>query len=1610
MVNWTEQFETLWQSHEADAFVFLREHNVATLDEKTNVLLAEQRLRHHAGTPRAVADYFTFATEIAGSATHKTQLLEAEYRLLQARGCAPDIHEFVNRFPDVHQALLARLPTEKDRSEKTVISHNDNIDDEGTGDLKARPSPVTNPTRKATKIHRSKTIDVPERAMAHEVPFGATIKMSGKTAASGAEASGLPPNHRINDRYLILRVLGEGGFGRVYLTSDEELRREVALKVPHQHRIETADARNEYFAEARIVANLDHPNIVPVYDIGQTPDGLCYIVSKRVDGTTLAAYTRDMRSSQTEIAYLIAQIADALHYAHLQGLVHRDIKPGNILVDAAGVPLLIDFGLALKEEDFGTGNTFLGTPSYMSPEQARGEGHLADGRSDIFSLGTVMYVLLTGTKPFKAKTVNETTTLVMRRDPSPLRVLDRTIPRELERICLRALEKRAVDRYMTALDMAEDLRVFLASQTEPAIPKTQTIQALEQSTTASTSVLSTNVVRVVPKGLRSFDGADADFFLALLPGAKDRDGLPNSIRFWKTLIAERDRNQTFRVGLLYGPSGCGKSSLVQAGLLPRLDKDVIPIYIESTGVETESRILNGIRKRCPTLGAEHDIVSAMSLIRRGKVIPSGQKIVLILDQFEQWLHAHAEEETEPRLVRALRQCDGENLQCLLMVRDDFWLAASRLMRELEVDQIEGRNMATVDLFDKLHARKVLIAFGRALERLPAAGQELSKEQNRFIEAAVDGLAEDGKVISVRISLFAEMFKGKDWTPATLAKLGGTEGVGVTFLEETFSVPTAPPAHRLHEPAVRRVLQALLPEEGSDIKGHMRSYSDLLKVSGYEYRPEEFRSLLQLLDNQLRLVTPTDPIGAAFADDSLSERSTTDKWYQLTHDYLVRSLREWLTNKQKESATGRAELAVREQAKYWSAKRERRRLPTVREWLTISALTDRKNWSEPQQGMMRAASRNHLTVCGIWLSIIAIVGYAGYYLHGHTRGNALIGSLMAANTSQLLPIVQEMAPYRRWTDTQLREILQETSPDSKEYFRASLALVPVDDSHVETLKNKLRTAATETAIVIRDAMEGRESEELLQWLRELLRDKINSPRARLNAAITLAAFAPPSTEADENWEPQGAFLAEQLATTVQDRPDQYANLREALRPAKTAFLPTLRAWFVEDVPDRSRRNAATSPLLDFAIGDIEALAALIIESDTEQFVKLYPLVEPHAASITQIMQRVLIQQCTPNASGEEQKRNTIQRSNAAFTLLRLGEHENVWPLLKHSPSPDCRAFLTHQMVQRKVNVQLPLTQLDRETNPSAIRALLLALGDYPFDALTKDAQQSIERRLRKMLVEDPDAGVHSATEWLLRKWNRTDALKSLGDIPRTKNRVPDRDWYITQGEESLGSFTMVVLDGRSDSGVGRMFEIATKEVSRRQFEAFAPHAYFNPERSLGPDCAAATMTWIEAVKYCQWLNTTEGIPPDQWCYPPVETITDKDDVALLQPDVTKTGYRLPTDAEWEFACKANAQTFWAFGNDKLFLPKYAWCGRNADRAGRIWPGGLKKPNDFGLFDMYGNVSEWMAELGDGSEDKVYQKGGGSRFSDENLDGLGGYLTPLEMRDSLGIRIARTSPKL
>jgi formylglycine-generating enzyme required for sulfatase activity/tetratricopeptide (TPR) repeat protein len=382
---------------------------------------------------------------------------------------------------------------------------------------------------------------------------------------------------------------------------------------------------------------------------------------------------------------------------------------------------------------------------------------------------------------------------------------------------------------------------------------------------------------------------------------------------------------------------------------------------------------------------------------------------------------------------------------------------------------------------------------------------------------------------------------------------------------------------------------------------------------------------------------------------------------------------------------------------------------------------------------------------------------------------------------------------------------------------------------------------------------------------------------------------------------------------------------------------------------------------------------------------------------------------PTLKMPEQEHLARRQATAALTLLHLGEGssdssllEPVWPLFRHSPDPTVRSYLIQHAGLFGADPGLLIHRLEVEKDVSARRGLILALGEYTDRQLPARTRKPLVEKLLGWYRDDPDAGVHGAIDWLLRHgkegkedrrldWGQGKELERIDrelekppSPPLRRTGVPPvadtgetpvpRQWYVNgQGQ----TFTLIrgpvefrmgsphtdpdwhVSQRAALRRIARSFALASKPVTVEQWQLFLkdrpdlPQDYqkrYSPE----PGCPINTVSWYLAAAYCNWLSEKEGIPKDQWCYP--DRIGDG---MKPFPDYLKrTGYRLPTEAEWEYACRAQATTIRSFGSSLELLPRYAIFLGNSDN--RTWPVGQKRPNDLGLFDLHGNVWQWCQE--------------------------------------------------
>ena len=332
------------------------------------------------------------------------------------------------------------------------------------------------------RVQRGEAVELEEECRKH-APFAKDLRelwgVIMVARAAGSHSAVLPPTiaaDQANDfpsgsltlpakfgDYELREELGRGGMGVVYRAQQLSLGREVAVKMILRGQLASKADRERFEAEAQAAAKLDHPGIVPVYEVGEL-EGRPYFSMKNVRGTTLAQRLAEGPLAPREAARMLARVARAIHFAHMRGVLHRDLKPSNILLDEQGEPHVTDFGLAKQITDAASmtkTGAVLGTPAYMAPEQAAGQRGQVGPRSDVYSLGVILYHMLTGRPPFQAASPVDTVLMVLEQDPVPPRMLNPKADRDLEMICLRCLQKPTDLRYASAAALADDLEAYL---------------------------------------------------------------------------------------------------------------------------------------------------------------------------------------------------------------------------------------------------------------------------------------------------------------------------------------------------------------------------------------------------------------------------------------------------------------------------------------------------------------------------------------------------------------------------------------------------------------------------------------------------------------------------------------------------------------------------------------------------------------------------------------------------------------------------------------------------------------------------------------------------------------------------------------------------------------------------------------------------------------------------------------------------------------------------------------------------------------------------------------------------------------------------------------------
>ncbi len=1316
-------------------------------------------------------------------------------------------------------------------------------------------------------------------------------------------------SHRLPERIGHFRVLdriGAGSFGVVLKCWDEHLDRPVAIKVSHPSRMKSESDAERYRLEAKLLAKMGHPNIVPVHASGLTDDGQVYIISRYIQGRNLAEILKGERFQIETAVRLVSKIAEAIHHMHTHGILHRDIKPGNILIDVDDTPYVTDFGLAIHEDEVVRNREIAGTLAYMSPEQLSGDGHLIVARSDIFSLGVVLFEMLTGVRPFGDRLADNSTEW-MRKPPVPSD-FEPNVPVALDRICSKALQRRSSERHSSAREFQIELEKFLEN------PDAQPESEVQ--------------INRVYRGLRAFRKDDAEFFSELLPGQLSSEGHPQQVQHWLNRIDGRDPDCEPRIGVIYGATGSGKSSLVNAALVPKLAGIATPVLIQASEKKTEIDLASQLKKVFLDLEAVSDLPEMTRRIRKRPLPHANQKVVIVIDQFEQWLQGR-QIDSDQELVQALRQCDGHSIQCLLIVRDDYWVELSQFMRIVEASLNEGDNAMAVPEFTIEHAKTVLTKFGTLLKK----GDLEDPERSAFIERGVELIQMNGRVAPVWLSLFVEITKELPWNSETIGYLDDFKALGRTYLRRRFDPEVCPRRYRSLIPAIKKLLSALLPEQGNNLKGQGLNYKELQEVCGYENKPQRFAQVIETLDNELRIISPIHREGSDDEDQIC---------YQLTHDYLVPSIRSWLEEEELQTQTGRARQKLRNHASLWSLKKEARQLPGLFEVAYIRSGTSPSEWSSLESEMMKTALRKIATRALTAAILLAVLGTVMILDLRKQRDTELLVQLKQANIENVPLIVNSIEERFPRMKEQVLSEFQASNSGSASKARLALLLLDDEEEAAAELKRLLPEFSFEDFRIFTALLDERDVS--LDSYTDLFQSQTVPSKLRFQAACALLATNQDATL--NNDEIQVAISEAVVDGLIAKSGASLENWTLWLTPYQEHLTEKLTRIFDAQGP-QSDINKAAFILSIFLRDDPDTYSELLLRANDEQLSTLIDrIIDIPEGHLQALHQKRLQIENNPDSLDQKSKINLL----AAF--VHLGETDFPFPYFHRQSDPSLRSQFVHKLAGSRVNPGRLLTHLEKSDNPDLSAGLLQVLGSIEPHRFTTVQQNELKQVSTKLFIEDPDPEVHSSSQWVLKKFGETPSVPSTSE--RDAEKI-SQGWYATES-----GFTMIVpppeyrtitLQDDSDQlSVNWTFGISSTEVTVKHFAEFEKDYKLRIRPNTPPESAAGYLEISDAMKYCNWLTKKSGMSDDDLCYEAVKR--------QLHPKVDylqRKGYRLPTEKEWELATRSGSRTYYHFGSTDDLVNDYAWHLENSNS--QVHPVGLLKPNQLGLFDVCGNIGEW-----------------------------------------------------
>ncbi|MBI1913292.1 MAG: SUMF1/EgtB/PvdO family nonheme iron enzyme [Planctomycetes bacterium] len=1338
-------------------------------------------------------------------------------------------------------------------------------------------------------------------------------------------------------RYLIERPHAKGGLGEVFVARDQELNRKVALKQIQEQHAAQPESRARFLLEAEVTGQLEHPGIVPVYGLGSYADGRPFYAMRFVKGDSLkdaiAVFHQAEQAGQSASARSLGlrgllgrfvDVCNAIAYAHSRGVLHRDLKPGNIMLGKYGETLVVDWGLAkvvgqadveategalARSGDSALTQTgkALGTPAYMSPEQAAGRLDQLGPHSDVCSLGATLYCLLTGQAPFAEADVGAVLRKVQQGDFRPPRQVNRLVPAALEAVCLKAMALRPQDRYAATKDLADDVERWLAD--EPVSAYREPLRLRLARWRRRHPALVTGTAALVFTALVGLGVGSL-----LLSSEQAR-----TLQEQQGKLDEQQKRALAQVDALLNATPKAVPTIL-GGLEPYRDQ-VRPRLLAVRQQAEPQEATEAARK----LWQQHRTRAALALLPE-----DAEQLAFLRERL-------LSEDTEPEETLLLRNQMAEHGGKELA--KELWAEASR-------DVKAGQRFRALVALARLDAKN---------PRWQAEGQE--------------GAPSAGKAV-VGSLLAAEPLHAAVWS------------AGLRDVKESLLAPLAEGFRDRERPAEQRLATSVLADYAADkpdmlatllLDADPKQYAILFPVL-QRYRDQAVQRMRQEIARlpQTWKDAPLDPAWQEPAEElrrevEQAEGLLVERWAlcQALPLERVQAVTEGLRRSGYRPIRCRPYAAGRrvQTAAVWV--RDGRSWEMVHD-LTAEAVRQRDR--EQQKRQLRP------------------VDVAGYLDNGRERYAVLWVQTDPKEDVRLYVGVADRDHQTAWQPLR-KDALQPstlhtlTLANGDERF-SSVWRKPAPAGNASWSSNE-QEHADQAALSDRIPLDVSLTIALREMVGEAVAWVAGSPWPALAWRSRQPVLAHPTLRYAGTW--QTSATLEHV--TVQGL-DPAAHLARCRELAVQGYRPTA----ISCLPSPPKRGRGVG-------GEGIRLTASVWHR--------------------------------PVPKRDDQEQLARRQATSAVTLLKLEAPEAAWPLYRHRADPEARSQLLWRGGLLGLDPKKLVQRLEVEQDVTAQRALILALGEFSGEQLPQTVRGPLVEKLLKMYRGHLDPGIHGAIDWLLRhgkegpddrklNWGQRQELERIDRALANKaSPVPSgpgsKRWYVNgQGQ------TLVLVPGPVEFGMGsppsdpdriegidvlhrrripRSYALASRSVTVAEFERFlkdrpdVAHSYLKRYRPEA-DGPIISVTWLEAAQYCNWLSEKEGLAEKEWCYPKHEDI--KDGMRLPADFLRRTGYRLPTEAEWEYACRAGAGTARSYGSSVELLPRYAWFqGNSQDRA---WPVGQKRPNDLGLFDLHGNAWNWVADPG-----YRYPLGTGDRVIIDNEDLYRGYM--IYISDSKSSRVLR-----